>query len=362
MIEDQTYILKEILQIMEEERPDGLLIAGDIYDKSIPTIEGINLFDEFLTSVVRLGIPVYAISGNHDSADRLNFGGRIMEANHVYMTGVFDGTLKKVTMQDEHGPVNVYMLPFVKPAMVTPYYSEVESYEDAVKAIIDGTEIDTSERNILVAHQFVRSGTMLPEQSESELESIGGLDQMDASIFESFDYVALGHLHGPQRIGRDTIRYAGSPLRYSFSEVKQNKSVTVVSLGEKGNVSFELIPLHPMRDMRVIKGPITALTAKETYMQGNREDYIHAILTDEDNIVDAIGRLRSVYPNIMKLEFENSMSKVNENAKTSASDVQKKNPMELFEEFFVSQNNVELKPEQKEIMRRVLERLEGERV
>lgn len=265
-------------------------------------------------------------------------------------------------MQDEHGPVNVYMLPFVKPAMVTPYYSEVESYEDAVKAIIDGTEIDTSERNILVAHQFVRSGTMLPEQSESELESIGGLDQMDASIFESFDYVALGHLHGPQRIGRDTIRYAGSPLRYSFSEVKQNKSVTVVSLGEKGNVSFELIPLHPMRDMRVIKGPITALTAKETYMQGNREDYIHAILTDEDNIVDAIGRLRSVYPNIMKLEFENSMSKVNENAKTSASDVQKKNPMELFEEFFVSQNNVELKPEQKEIMRRVLERLEGERV
>lgn len=360
MIEDQTYILNEILTMMEEEKPDGLMIAGDVYDKSIPTIEGVNLFDEFLTKTAEKGIPVYLISGNHDSADRINFGGRIMEARQVYIAGVFDGTLKKVTVQDEHGPLHIYMLPFVKPAMVTPYYKDVETYEEAVKAIIEGTEIDTSERNVLIAHQFVRSGGTLPEQSESELESIGGLDQMDASIFAPFDYVALGHLHGPQRIGRDTIRYAGSPLKYSFSEVKQKKSVTMVTFGEKGDVAYELKPLSPLRDMRIIKGPIDALTDPVNYMQGNTDDYIQATLTDEENLVDAIGRLRTVYPNIMKLEFENSMSKRKENAKTSASDVQKKNPLELFEEFFLSQNNVELEEEQRDIIKNLLEGLEGD--
>lgn len=360
MIEDQTYILNEILTMMEEEKLDGLMIAGDVYDKSIPTIEGVNLFDEFLTKTAALNVPVYLISGNHDSADRINFGGRIMEARQIYIAGVFDGTLKQVTVQDEYGPLHIYMLPFVKPAMVTPYYEGVETYEEAVKSIIEGTNINTKERNILIAHQFVRSGGTMPEQSESELESIGGLDQMDASIFEPFDYVALGHLHGPQRIGRDTIRYAGSPLKYSFSEVKQKKSVTMVTVGEKGDVSYELKPLVPLRDMRIIKGPIDALTDPENYKKGNTEDYIQATLTDEGNIVDAIGRLRTVYPNIMKLEFENSMSRINENAKTSASDVQKKNPLELFEEFFLSQNNVELEEKQRDILMEVLEKLEVE--
>lgn len=360
MIEDQTYILNQILKMMEEERPDGLMIAGDVYDKSIPTIEGVNLFDDFLTKTAALSIPVYLISGNHDSADRINFGGRLMEARQVYISGIFDGTLKKVTTEDEYGPLHIYMLPFVKPAMVTPYHPEVETYEDAVKAIIDAAGVNQKERNVLIAHQFVRSQSTLPEQSDSELESIGGLDQIDASVFDPFDYVALGHLHGPQRIGRDTIRYAGSPLKYSFSEVKQNKSVTMVTIGEKGDITYELKPLTPLRDMRVIKGPIDALTDPKNYSKENTQDYIQATLTDEGNIVDAIGRLRTVYPNIMKLDFENSRSKLNENAKTSASDVQKKNPLELFEEFYLSQNNVELEQEQREILQELLEKLEGE--
>ena len=360
MIEDQKHILSEIITMIKEEKPDGLLLAGDIYDKSIPTIEGVNLFDEFLTTVSSLKTPVYIVSGNHDSAERLNFGGRIMEAQKVYIAGVFQGELKKVTVSDEFGPLNIYLLPFVKPAMVTPYYEEIETYEDAVRAIIEHTKINTEERNVLVAHQFIISGSQTPERSDSELESIGGLDQIDASVFEPFDYVALGHLHGAQRIGRDTIRYAGSPLKYSFSEVKQKKSVTMVTLGEKGDVSYELKPLVPIRDMRVIKGPIDELLNPENYTKGNTSDYIQATLTDEGNLVDAIGRMRTVYPNIMRLDFENSMTRKNENAKTAATDVQKKNPMELFKEFFVAQNNVEMDEKQEEIMTRLLNRLEGE--
>lgn len=360
MIEDQKHILSEIITMIKEEKPDGLLLAGDIYDKSIPTIEGVNLFDEFLTTVSSLKTPVYIVSGNHDSAERLNFGGRIMEAQKVYIAGVFQGELKKVTVSDEFGPLNIYLLPFVKPAMVTPYYEEIETYEDAVRAIIEHTKINTEERNVLVAHQFIISGSQTPERSDSELESIGGLDQIDASVFEPFDYVALGHLHGAQRIGKDTIRYAGSPLKYSFSEVKQKKSVTMVTLGEKGDVSYELKPLVPIRDMRGIKGPIDELLNPKNYTKGNTSDYIQATLTDEGNLVDAIGRMRTVYPNIMRLDFENSMTRKNENAKTAATDVQKKNPMELFKEFFVAQNNVEMDEKQEEIMTRLLNRLEGE--
>ncbi|MDO5291900.1 MAG: exonuclease SbcCD subunit D [bacterium] len=360
MIEDQKHILNEILEMIKEEKPDGLIIAGDVYDKSIPTVEGVTLFDGFLTSVSALKTPVYIVSGNHDSAERLNFGGRIMEAQKVYIAGVFEGELKKVTVTDEHGPLNIYLLPFVKPAMVTPYHPEIETYEEAVKAIIEHANVDTSERNLLVAHQFIICGNQTPIRSDSELESIGGLDQIDASVFEPFDYVALGHLHGAQKIGRESIRYAGSPIKYSFSEVRQKKSVTMVTMGKKGEVSYELKPLTPLKDMRVIKGPIEELLNPEYYTQANTNDYIQATLTDEENIVDAIGRLRTVYPNIMRLDFENSMTKNNENARTMATDVQKKNPMELFKEFFTAQNNVDMNEKQEEIMTRLLNRLEGE--
>lgn len=357
MIEDQEVILKQITKLVEKEKPDAVVIAGDIYDKSVPSVEGVTLFDDFLTELSRLQISILIISGNHDSADRLNFAGRIMERSHIYIAGVFDGRIKSVEFEDQYGPVCFYLLPFIKPAMVTRYYPEIETYQDAVEAVISDTPLDPLKRNILVAHQFVVSGMELPERSESELESLGGLDQISAATFDAFDYVALGHLHGPQRIGRDTIRYAGSPLKYSFSEARQKKSVTMVTVEEKGKVIYELIPLTPLHDMREIKGPIDSLLDNKYYTV----DYIHATLTDEENLIDPLGRLRTIYPNIMKLDFENSRSTSREHSRMSASDVKSRSPLELFNEFYEMQNNQPMNEAEIEIMSKLLEGLEDEK-
>lgn len=354
MIEDQTAILSQILQIAVQHKVDGVLIAGDVYDKSLPTIEGVNLFDDFLSRLHLNQIPVFVISGNHDSPERLNFGSRILKNNQVYIAGTFTKETPKITLQDEYGPVNIYLLPFVKPAIVNAYYPGVESYDDAVKTVLRANEVNTQERNVLVAHQFVTSGGNLPQQCDSEAISLGGLDNVDASAFEDFDYVALGHLHGPQRIGRDMIRYAGSPLKYSFSESNQKKSVTLVTLKEKGNISYELIPLKPLRDMRELTGPIMSLLDPANYTQGNTSDYIHATLTDEEEIYDAIGQIRSVYPNVMRIDFKNRKSDESEEAFQSA-DVVKKSPMQLFEEFYEKQNNVSMSSEQQDFMRHLFE-------
>ncbi len=350
MIEDQKYILEEILKIVDSEKPDGVLIAGDVYDKSLPSVDGVTLFDDFLSGLHKQKVAVFIVSGNHDSAERINFASRIMEQNKIYIAGTFDGNMPKIRMKDEYGPVNVYLLPFVKPAMVRPYYPDVESYHDAVASIIGNTPINEAERNVLVAHQFITAGEATPERTDSENISIGGIDNIDASVFDPFDYVALGHLHGPQRIGRDEIRYAGSPLKYSFSEARQKKSLTMVELAEKGKVSFEKIPLVPLRDMREIKGPLEKLLDPEVYSKANTLDYIHATLTDEEEIYDAIGKIRSVYPNVMKLDFENSRMERRQETETAAMDIVSKNPLELFEEFFINQNNNPMKEEQREMM------------
>lgn len=357
MIEDQEYILQQIIQLVGREKPEAVVIAGDVYDKSVPSVEGVTLLDHFLTELSRLEVSVMIVSGNHDSPDRLNFAGRIMEQSHIYIAGVFDGRVKSVELKDAYGPVCFYLLPFIKPSMVSRYYPEVESYQDAVETVIKNTPLDPLKRNILVAHQFVVSGNEMPERSESELESLGGLDQISAATFDAFDYVALGHLHGPQRIGRDTIRYAGSPLKYSFSEARQKKSVTMVTFEEKGRVSYELIPLTPLHDMKEIKGPIDALVDRKYYTL----DYIHATLTDEENLIDPMGRLRTIYPNIMKLDFENSRSVSREHTKMSAKDVKNKAPLELFNEFYAMQNNQPMNEEEMEVMKKLLEGLEEEK-
>ncbi len=360
MIEDQEYILQQMLDIIDDHKPDGIMIAGDVYDRTVPTVEAVRLFDWFLTELNRRDQYIFIVSGNHDSADRLNFGGRIMEQNKIYIAGRFEGELDRLVLEDEHGPLNIYMLPFVKPVLVRPYYPEVETYEDAVDSILKNANIDYKQRNILIAHQFIISGQNVPEQSESEAISIGGLDHIDASVFDGLDYVALGHLHGPQRIGQDTIRYAGSPLKYSFSEVKQKKSVTMVEMGEKGQVSFEKIPLTPIRDMREIKGEIDKLLDPENYSKANTMDYIRAILTDEEEIYDAIGKMRSVYPNIMRLELENSKSMWNSDSRLIADDIESKTAMELFEEFYINQNNIPMSKGQKDIMLDLFEEVVGE--
>ncbi len=343
--EDQKYILREILKISDENRPDAVLIAGDLYDRSVPPGEAVELLDEFLTQLSSRGLPVFAVSGNHDSPERLDFGSRIMRRHGVTIAGSFRGHMEKTVLSDEYGPVNVWLLPFLKPAMAEPFFppERTGSYEDAVLAAVEASGVDARERNVLVAHQFVTAFGRQPETCDSETVSVGGADQVDASVFDAFDYVALGHLHGPQRIGRPEVRYAGSPLKYSFSEARQKKSVTFAELKEKGRVEISTVPLVPLRDMREIRGPIAELTKTENAAFGNREDYIRATLTDGHAVADAAERLRAVYPNLMGIDFDGGRAAETGPSKTAASgDVARRTPQELFEEFYRNQNGREL--------------------
>ena len=348
MIDEQKQILEQILRIAEDLEIDAIIIAGDVYDKTIPNNEAVILLDNFLTKLTSINISIIMISGNHDSSERLNFGSRLMEKNNVYINGIFDGKMKKYMFNDEYGIINIYTLPFVKPALVSAFYPDanVTTYDDAIKIIIENTEINIDERNILVAHQFVTSGIETPERSESESISVGGIDNVDASAFDKFDYVALGHLHKSQKVGRETIRYSGSPLKYSFSEVNHKKSVTAVTMLDKSEVLFDKVLLSPNNDLREIKGPIAHLIDKNISALNNTNDYIHATLTDEDEIYDAIGQLRDVYPNIMKIDFENNKTKASENTTSVSMDLNTKTDFELFQEFYIIQNNKEMCDEQ----------------
>ncbi len=361
LLEDQQYILGQIVNICDDIKPDGILIAGDVYDKSIPTAEAVELLDEFLTSISERGIPCWVISGNHDSAERIAFGARIMAGQGIYMSRVFDGSVSVVTLHDEFGPVDIYLLPFIKPVHVRRYFAEIEidSYETAVKTVLDNTDIDATRRNILVAHQFVTSGGVEPQRCESESISVGGVDNVDCTVFENFDYVALGHLHSPQSIGRESIRYAGSPLKYSFSEVRQCKSLTIVEFKEKGYVNIRAVPLLPLRDMRHIKGPIQHLLAPAVYLGTNTDDYLHITLTDEEDIVDAIGKVRAVYPNVMQLAYDNQRSRAI-NSGTMPADISRTTPLQLFADFYQLQNNMVLTAEQADIVSKILTRAGGE--
>lgn len=357
MLEDQRYILDQIINMTIEENTEGILIAGDVYDKSLPPAEAVELLDEFLTRLIQAGQAIFMISGNHDSPERIGFGSRIMEKNHLYISGVFEGNLNKVTLQDDYGPLNVYMLPFIKPAMLKPYYEELpESYDEAVKTVITSAQVDNTERNILISHQFVINGLKEPERSDSENISVGGMDQVDAIAFDVFDYVALGHLHRPQNIGRDTLRYAGSPLKYSFSEALHVKSVTVVEIYKKGEISLMTKPLMPLHDLREIKGPIEELLRLGREDITGATDYMHITLTDEEEIYDAIGQLRMVYPNLMILDFLNTRSsQVAYGHMGIAEDISQKSPLELFKDFYTLQNNEELTMDQIDIIAKVME-------
>ena len=345
LTEDQRYILKQILTIADKNRPDAVLLAGDLYDRGVPPGGAVELLDEFLTQLSRRGLPVFAVSGNHDSPERLDFGSRIMRRSGVTIAGSFRGRPEQVTLSDEYGPVNIWLLPFLRPAMAEPFFppEQTASYETAVRAALGAAEVNNRERNVLVAHQFVTAFGKQPETCDSETVSVGGADQVDAAVFEPFDYVALGHLHGPQRIGRPEVRYAGSPLKYSFSEARQKKSVTFVELKEKGRVEISAVPLVPLRDMREIRGPIAELTKPENAAFGCRDDYIRATLTDAHAVADAAERLRAVYPNLMTVDFESARAAEAGPSKTAASgDVANRTPRELFEEFYRNQNGHEM--------------------
>ena len=336
MIDDQKYILSEILQIIDEENADAVLIAGDVYDKSVPTAEAVTLFDDFLFRLAERKLPVLIISGNHDSAERLAFAGRLLGQSGIHLSPVYDGAVRSVALEDDHGEVIFWLLPFLKPAHVKRYFPDscIESYTDACRKAVEQMPLDTAKRNVLLTHQFVTGANLC----DSEEVSIGGSDNVDAAVFEDFDYVALGHLHGPQNCGSNHIRYCGTPLKYSFSEEKHHKSVTVVNLGEKGQLQLQLRPLTPRRDLRSIRGTFAEITAKPFYEGTATDDYLHIILTDEEDVPEAVGRLRLIYPNLMKLSYDNARTRTNRII-DGATDVQRKSPLALFEELYQQQNN-----------------------
>ena len=360
MLEDQKYILDKILELVEQQKPDAVMIAGDVYDKTIPSAEAVELLDYFLTELVRKNIIVFMISGNHDSAERLHFGSQMFIKNQVYIAGTFRGKLQKVTVADEYGNLNFYLLPFIKPAMVAPYFKdrEVETYEDAVQAILQSEDIDETERNILIGHQFVTKGGVA-EESDSEIKAVGGVEQIDYSLFRAFDYVALGHLHSPQKVGRETVRYAGSPLKYSFSEARQKKCVTMLNMNEKEDISVVKHSLIPLRDMREVKGPIQALVEAAMADLAEKDDYIHATLTDEEELFDAVGQLRTVYPNLMTIDFENSKSKKSNISQSAAENPQEWSPLQLFCDFYEKQNNISMSDVQFKIVESLFEEIGG---
>ena len=352
MLEDQEFILTKIINIIDGEKPDAVIIAGDVYDKSVPSAEAVQLFDDFLCRLAKRKLHVFVISGNHDSAERMAFGGRLMEMSGVHMSPVCNGTVKPISLEDEFGRVNFYMLPFVKPANVRRFFenSEIESYTDAVRAAVESMNVNTAERNVIITHQFVTGA----ERSESEEISVGGSDNVDASVFDCFDYTALGHIHGPQNIGSERIRYCGTPLKYSFSEAKHKKSVTVVELREKGSLEVRTVALEPKRDMREIKGTYAEITLKENYINTDTDDYMHITLTDEDDIPDAIGKLRVIYPNLMKLDYDNNRTRTCAKLDT-IENIELRSPLDLFSEFYENQNNQPMTDGQSAFMESLIE-------
>lgn len=351
MMEDQEYILNRILEIMEEEQPDGLLIAGDVYDKTIPPAEAVRLMDDFLTAVAAKHVPVFLISGNHDSAERVAFGHQLMQGSGIWISPVYDGTIRHHTLEDRWGEVNIYLIPFLRPSVVRSFFPdvEIEDYTDALQTIIEDLQLDTSKRNVVLAHQFVTAAGALPETCDSEQLSVGGLDRVDGSVFSPFDYTALGHLHGPQRVGSETIRYAGSPLKYSFSELHQKKSVTVAELRAKGETEIRQIPLQPRRKMTELRGTFEEILEEARKKGEPQTDYYHMILTDETDVVDALSRLREYYPNIMLLDYDNRRTRSQKEVE-QLDRVEERTPGELFAALYEQQNGQEMDSDRKEYL------------
>ena len=374
LLEDQEYILNQILDIAKAEEPDGILIAGDVYDKSIPSAEAVSLFDKFLTRLAGMEfdnnkkLKIFIISGNHDSAERVAFGADLIKNSGVYISPVYDGNISPVELQDEYGKVYVYMLPFIKPVHVREALrkiyknqktdeeikqeidDKIKNYTDAARAAVSRMGIDKTARNILIAHQYITGAT----RSDSEMISVGGLDNIDGNIFDDFDYVALGHLHRPQSVGRESVRYCGTPLKYSFSEKDQKKSVTVIELAAKGDILIKTADLIPKRDLRELRGFYQDLTLRENYKNINTDDYIRIILTDENEIPDAMIKLRGIYKNLMEIQYDNKRGKAKADLGGGANP-ERRSPMEIFKKFYKDQNNCELSPEQEKYASELME-------
>lgn len=393
MLEDQRFVLEQVLKIASEQSLDGVILAGDIYDKSVPAGEAVQMLDWFLTKLTEQELPVYMVSGNHDSAERLAFGANLMKKSGVYVASIYDGNLDLIVLEDEYGTLNLYLLPFVKPVHVrramrkvaeesgtvnmdvwssgepmaegaecygeadsdTGLEDEIKTYDDAIAKVLEMAGIDESKRNLLVAHQLVTGAA----RCDSEDVSVGGIDNINAELFKDFDYVALGHIHGPQCMTRDTIRYAGTLLKYSFSECSHEKSITIVELRGKDDVSIETIPVKVLHDMRILKGEYATLMSRDSYNDRNRKDYIKVVLTDEQDIPEVMGKMRTVYPNIMMLEYDNKRTRTVTDIQ-GAKVIEQKKPMEYFKEFYEQQNGVGIDEEQERTMLELMKEIWGD--
>lgn len=356
MLEDQKYILDEILTVIDEQKPQAIIIAGDVYDKPVPSAEAVQLFDDFLYSLTQRNLQMLVISGNHDSPERIAFGSRFMGKSGVHMSQVYNGKADLVTLSDKYGEINFYLLPFIKPSNVRRYFpdKEINTYTDAVKLAVSQMNINEKGRNILITHQFV-TGAVL---SDSESIMVGGTDNVESYVFDSFDYVALGHIHRPQNIG-EKIRYCGTPLKYSQSEINHIKSVTIVDIAEKGNLEISVVPLKPLHEMREIRGTYNEITLYDNYINTNLEDYVFIILTDEEDEPDVISKLRTIYPNLMKLEYDNTRTR-NSAVLSEVEKIENKSETELLSEFFEKQNGKEMSAEQLEYAEKLLEQIKEE--
>lgn len=353
LVEDQKFILNQIIEKLVEEKTEALIIAGDVYDNSVPSSEAITLFDDFLYKLRKNNIKVLIISGNHDSNERLSFGNRLLDNSGIYISPVFDGTVKKVVLNDEYGKINFYLLPFIKPISVKPFYpeAEIKTYNDAIKVVLDNINLNKEERNVLIAHQFVSGATT----SESETFSVGGLDNISLDLFDDYDYVALGHIHKPQDMSK-IVRYCGTPLKYSFSEAEQEKSITFIDFKEKKEMSFTYSNLTPLHDMVKISGSYDKLMSKTFYENLNLEDYYEITLTDDKDIFGAEDKLGNIYKNKMKIRYENKRTSADQQI-TVNDDFEKFTPIQIMEQFYKLINNDDMSAKQKEICANVFEEI-----
>ena len=357
MLEEQRHVFEQIIEYIRAEQPDAIVIAGDIYDRAVPGIEAVSLFDDFLTELAEENAAVLLISGNHDSRERLNFASRLLAASGLFICGTFDDGIRRVSLQDEYGEADFWLLPFIKPSSVRglPGGKNAQNYSEALGVALKAAKIDFTKRNVLVSHQFFTKAGVRIVRSDSEINPIGGLDAIDIRAVKEFDYVALGHLHRTQAIGNEKIRYVGSPLKYSFSEIDQEKSVALVELGKKGDLKVTLLPLVPIHDMREIKGELEKLLDEEFSSTGDREDYLRVVLTDEEELIDPMGKLRSVYPNVMGLSFSNSRKDAETFVEIDAESISKRSAFDLFSEFFLDVSGATMSERQAALVRELLE-------
>ena len=359
LIKDQEHILDQILKLSDELKPDGIIIAGDIYDRAAPSAEAINLFSSFLTMISERKLKLFAISGNHDSPERVSYGGKILKNAGLYFSDSYDGKICPITLSDEFGEINFYLLPFVRPAVVRACADEeakIDSFNDAVEYAVKCMNVNPKKRNVLVAHQYVTGSV----SSGSEESIVGGLDNIEASLFDDFDYVALGHIHGAQSVKRDAVRYSGTPLKYSLSEVNHKKTITVIELKEKGNIEISEVPLEPLHDLVELRGTYDNLSNQKFDVQAKNDDYIKIILTDEIENHGALSKLRHRFPHLLALEYDNAKTRFNGMVSIDEK-VQEKSPVQLVEDLYKKQMNLELTDEQRKyLLERINEIWEGE--